>query len=87
MFYYGTSNCGPWNPDYRREWGEVDLDEIGGLIGYRNNYCASILARDGDSGELVWAYNLTPQDQWDLDEPGANILVDLQINGRQRRAL
>jgi PQQ-dependent dehydrogenase (methanol/ethanol family) len=87
LFYYGTSNCGPWNPDYRREWGKVELDEIGGLIGYRNNYCASILARDGDTGELVWAYNLTPQDQWDLDEPGANILVDLQINGRQRRAL
>src|SRR5262245_56217214 len=87
IFYYGTSNCGPWNPDYRRKWGEVDMDERGGVRSYRNNYCSSILARDADSGDLVWAYNVTPQDQWDLDEPNANILVDLQINGRMRKAL
>lgn len=87
LFYYGTSNCGPWNPDYRREWGVVELDEQGGLTGYRNNYCASILARDADSGELIWAYNVTPQDQWDLDEPSAMVLMDLEIDGRQREAL
>ena len=87
LFYYGTSNCGPWNPDYRREPGRVDLDARGGLTTYRNNYCASILARDGNTGELVWAYNLTPQDGWDLDEPSAGIIVDLQINGRLRRTL
>ena len=87
LFYYGTSNCGPWNPDYRREWGVVELDEDGGLTGFRNNYCSSILARDADSGELIWAYNVTPQDQWDLDEPSANILVDLEIDGQPRKAL
>jgi len=87
IFYYGTSNCGPWNPDYRREWGKVDLDERGGLKSYRNNYCSSILARDADSGELVWAYNATPQDSWDLDEPSAGMLVDLQINGRLRKTI
>jgi PQQ-dependent dehydrogenase (methanol/ethanol family) len=87
LFYYGTSNCGPWNPDYRRQFGKVDLDEHGGLKTYKNNYCASILARDADSGELVWAYNVTPQDGWDLDEPSAGILIDLQINGRMRKTL
>ena len=87
LFYYGTSNCSPWNPDYRREWGVVELDEQGGLTGYRNNYCSSILARDADSGDLIWAYNVTPQDQWDLDEPSANIIVDLEIDGRLRKAL
>jgi len=87
LFYYGTSNCSPWNPDYRRKWGEVDLDSRGGMATYRNNYCSSILARDADSGELVWAYNLTPQDAWDLDEPSAGILVDLQIGGRMRKTL
>ena len=87
LFYYGTSNCSPWNPDYRRKWGEVDLDSRGGMATYRNNYCSSILARDADSGELVWAYNLTPQDAWDLDEPSAGILVDLQIGGRTRKTL
>jgi PQQ-dependent dehydrogenase (methanol/ethanol family) len=87
LFYYGTGNCGPWNPDYRRKPGVIDLDEKGGLITYRNNYCASLLARDADSGELVWAYNLTPQDGWDLDEPSAALIVDLQINGRLRKTL
>src|SRR6185295_9837355 len=87
LFYYGTSNCSPWNPDYRRKWGEVDLDARGGLATYRNNYCSSILARDADSGELVWAYNLPPQDAWDLDERSAGIIVDLQIGGRMRKTL
>ncbi len=87
LFYYGTANCGPWNPDYRRPWGVVELDEDGGLTSFRNNYCASILARDADSGELIWAYNVTPQDQWDIDEPGLNILVDLEIEGRLRQTL
>jgi lanthanide-dependent methanol dehydrogenase len=87
LFYYGTSNCSPWNPDYRREWGKVDLDARGGMATYRNNYCSSILARDADSGELVWAYNLTPQDSWDLDEPSAGIVLDLQIGGRMRKTL
>src|SRR6185369_8545111 len=87
LFYYGTGNCGPWNPDYRRKFGTIDLDEKGGLATYRNNYCASMLARDADSGELVWAYNVTPQDGWDLDEPSAGIIIDLQINGRTRKTL
>jgi len=86
-FYYGTSNCGPWNPDYRRKFGSIDLDEKGGLATYKNNYCASVLARDADSGELLWAYNLTPQDGWDLDEPSAFLVVDLQIGGRLRKTL
>jgi outer membrane protein assembly factor BamB len=40
LFYYGTSNCGPWNPDYRRKFGSIDLDEKGELTSYKNNYCA-----------------------------------------------
>ena len=30
---------------------------------------------------------MTPQDQWDLDEPNANVLVDLEIDGQTRKAL
>ncbi|MCC6736748.1 MAG: PQQ-binding-like beta-propeller repeat protein [Bauldia sp.] len=81
IFHYSTGNCGPWNPDYRREWGVVTLDERGGLIDYRNNWCASQLARDATTGELVWAYNITPADNWDIDEPLITPLVDLEING------
>src|SRR5690606_28491906 len=58
-FYYSTGNCGPWNPDYRREWGVVTLDEDGGLADYQNNWCASTLARDATDGHLIWAFNNT----------------------------
>src|SRR5690606_12045768 len=65
-------------------WGVVNLDENGGLIDYRNNWCASQLARDGATGELIWAYNMTPADNWDLDEPIMNPLVDIEIGGELR---
>jgi PQQ-dependent dehydrogenase (methanol/ethanol family) len=87
MFYYSTGNCGPWNPDYRREFGKVDLDANGGLKDYRNNYCASMMARDATTGELIWAYNMNPQDSWDLDEPLTSPLVDLTIDGKLHKAV
>ena len=82
LFYYGTSNCGPWNADYRR-----DPATAPGFDEYPNKYCASLLARDATTGELVWAYSLTPQDQWDYDEIGQNFLIDLVINGELRKTL
>ncbi|MGD9740511.1 MAG: PQQ-binding-like beta-propeller repeat protein [Bauldia sp.] len=85
IFHYSTGNCGPWNPDYRREWGVVNLDENGGLADYQNNWCASQIARNATTGELVWAYNITPADPWDLDEPLITPLVDLEINGTMRQ--
>ena len=81
VFHYSTGNCGPWNPDYRREWGVITLDENGGLDDYRNNYCASAMARDATTGELIWAYNITPADPWDIDEPLINQLVDIDMDG------
>ncbi len=81
MFYYSTGNCGPWNPDYRREWGVVNLDENGGLIDYRNNWCAGQMARDATTGELIWAYGITPADPWDIDEPIPTPLVDIDLDG------
>jgi PQQ-dependent dehydrogenase (methanol/ethanol family) len=76
MFYYGTGNCGPWNPDYRREWGVVNLDENGGLADYLNNFCASTMARDATTGELIWAFNQVPADPWDLDMTTPHPLID-----------
>ena len=36
---------------------------------------------------MIWAYNVTPQDQWDLDEVSAAVLVDVEMGGETRRAL
>lgn len=82
LFYYGTANCSPWNPDYRR-----DPATAPGLDVYTSKYCASLLARDATTGELVWAYSHTPQDQWDLDEPGQNIIATVRIDGQDVRAI
>src|SRR5690606_24702103 len=58
-----------------------------GLEQYTNKYCASEMARDATTGELIWAYSYTPQDQWDFDEPGQAFVIDLEINGQLRKAL
>jgi PQQ-dependent dehydrogenase (methanol/ethanol family) len=78
MFFYGTGNCGPWNPDYRREWGVLDLDENGGLATFQNNWCAATMARDATTGELIWAYANTPGDPWDLDVPLIHPLIEYE---------
>lgn len=85
LVHYNTGNCGPWNPDYRREWGVVTLDADGTLGEFKNNYCASHIARDGTNGQMVWAYNIVPADPWDLDQPLITPLVDFEVNGATRK--
>jgi PQQ-dependent dehydrogenase (methanol/ethanol family) len=72
LIYHGTSNPGPWNADQRP--GD-------------NKWTSSIFARDPDNGEVRWAYQFTPHDMWDYDGVNENILVDLPIGGRTRKAL
>jgi PQQ-dependent dehydrogenase (methanol/ethanol family) len=72
LLYHGTSNPGPWNQDQRP--GD-------------NKWTTAIIARDPDTGDMVWAYQPTPHDMWDYDAVNENILVDLPINGVVRKAL
>jgi PQQ-dependent dehydrogenase (methanol/ethanol family) len=72
LIYHGTSNPGPWNENQRA--GD-------------NKWTASILARDADTGEMVWAFQVTPHDMWDYDAVNENILVDLPVKGQMRKAL
>ena len=85
LIHYSTGNCEPENPDYRREWGKIDLDANNGVKSYSNNWCVSQMARSATTGELVWAYQFTPQDTWDLDQPLITPLVDLNIGGQMRK--
>ena len=57
-------NPGPWNGNQRP--GD-------------NKWSAAIIARDADTGEMVWAFQPTPHDMWDYDAVNENILVDLPI--------
>jgi PQQ-dependent dehydrogenase (methanol/ethanol family) len=72
LIFYGTANPGVWNPDLRP--GD-------------NKWACSIIARDPDTGEAKWAYQIVPHDSWDYDEIMENVLVDMAIGGRMRKLL
>jgi len=72
LVYYGTGNPGVWNPDMRK--GD-------------NKWGASIFARNPDTGEAAWVYQLTPHDGWDYDAVNESIVVDLKIKGVTRQAV
>ncbi|MFL5615035.1 MAG: PQQ-dependent dehydrogenase, methanol/ethanol family [Gemmatimonadaceae bacterium] len=72
LIYYGTSNPGPWNQDQRP--GD-------------NKWTSTLFARDPDTGDAVWADQLTPHDLWDYDAVNESILVDLPVNGATRKVL
>jgi lanthanide-dependent methanol dehydrogenase len=72
LIYYGTANPGCWNPDGRP--GD-------------NKWTAAVFARDGDTGEAVWAYQYNPHDLWDHDEVNEHILLDLTIDGKPQKVL
>jgi PQQ-dependent dehydrogenase (methanol/ethanol family) len=72
LVFYGTANPGVWNPDMRP--GD-------------NLWATSVIARDPDTGQARWAYQLTPHDSWDYDAVNESIPVDLEIGGQVRRVV
>ncbi|PYS70500.1 MAG: PQQ-dependent dehydrogenase, methanol/ethanol family [Acidobacteria bacterium] len=72
LIYYGTANPGPWNPGQRP--GD-------------NKWTCGIFARNADTGEAVWFYQLTPHDQHDYDGVNEQILLDMPLNGSTRKVL
>jgi alcohol dehydrogenase (cytochrome c) len=64
ILYHGTSNPGVWNPDMRP--GD-------------NKWAATIFARNPDTGQALWADQLTPHDGWDFDAVNESIVADLKF--------
>jgi len=85
--YYGTGNPGLWSPGYR--CGEDPLTQSGCNSGkYDNKWSMTIFARKADNGDAVWAYQMTPFDQWDYDGINETILVDMpNVDGTARKTL
>ncbi len=52
-----------------------------------NLYTNSAVAIDVNTGKLVWYYQYLPNDSWDYDEVGVQMLYDLNINGEPRKVL
>jgi lanthanide-dependent methanol dehydrogenase len=72
LIFYGTANPGPWNADERP--GD-------------NKWTAGIFARDADTGEAVWFYQYSQHDLYDYDGVNENLLLELPINGQQRKVV
>lgn len=72
LVYWGTGNGGPWNAEARK--GD-------------NLYICSVLAFRPKTGELVWHFQFSPNDPYDFDAVEVGMLVDMEINGAQRKVL
>ena len=72
LVYYGSGNPSTWNPVQRP--GD-------------NKWSMSLWARDADTGEVKWVYQMTPHDEWDYDGINEVPLVDQKINGKMRKTL
>ncbi|WP_352950290.1 methanol/ethanol family PQQ-dependent dehydrogenase [Mesorhizobium sp. M1050] len=72
LFFHGTGNPGPWNPDLRP--GD-------------NKWTAGIFARDPDTGAAKWFYQWTPHDLHDYDGINEQVLLDMNWQGQPRKVL
>jgi lanthanide-dependent methanol dehydrogenase len=72
LFYYGSGNPGTWNPDQRP--GD-------------NKWSMSIWARNPETGEVRWVYQMTPHDAWDYDGVNEMVLTDQTIGGTTYKTL
>jgi lanthanide-dependent methanol dehydrogenase len=84
IVYYSTGNPGLWSPSYRcskKTHEECNSGE------FDNKWSMTIFARKVDTGEAVFAYQMTPFDQWDYDGVNENILVDMNVDGKDRKTL
>ena len=57
-------------------WGSVQRGTGDGDVLYTN----STLALDADTGEIVWYFQHTPNDEWDLDHPYARLVVETVVS-------
>src|SRR5580704_1571529 len=75
LVYVGTGNAEPWVQKFR---GKTNVDNL---------YTCSILALDVNTGQLKWHYQTVPNDNWDFDSVQQLMILNLQINGRQRKVI
>jgi lanthanide-dependent methanol dehydrogenase len=72
LVFYGSGNPSTWNPVQRP--GD-------------NKWSMSLWARDADTGEVKWVYQMTPHDEWDFDGINEVPLVDQEVNGKMHKTI
>ena len=86
IVYASSGNPGLWSPSYRCGAKPVTQEDCNNGK-WDNKWSMSIFARKVDTGEVVWAYQMTPFDQWDYDGINENMLEDLTVDGKLRKVL
>jgi PQQ-dependent dehydrogenase (methanol/ethanol family) len=67
LMYYGTGNPGTWNPTQRPG---------------KNRWSMTIMARNPETGEAKWVYQMTPHDGWDYDGVNEMVLANVDDHGK-----
>jgi alcohol dehydrogenase (cytochrome c) len=70
-FYQGIGNAGP---DYDVEYRPGD-----------NKWAASVLALSPRDGKIKWGFQYTPNDPYDFDEISEHPIINVKINGEDRK--
>jgi alcohol dehydrogenase (cytochrome c) len=71
--FFSTSNAAPdWNGAERA--GD-------------NEWSASIVAMDAETGKIKWGYQMVHHDLWDFDAPSPTVLMDGEMNGKMVEAV
>ena len=78
LFYYGSGNPSTWNPAQRAGPDGKQIDQ---------KWSMTYFARSPDTGMAAWAYQMTPFDEWDYDGVNESVLIDVNIGGKDRKAL
>jgi quinohemoprotein ethanol dehydrogenase len=75
LLYIGGGNGSPWNADMRSPGGGDNL------------FLGSIVAVRPETGQYVWHFQETPNDDWDFTSTQPIILADINIDGKPRKVL
>ena len=75
LLYIGTGNGSPWNISVRSPQGGDNL------------FLSSIVAVRPKTGEYVWHFQTTPEEQWDYTATQHMILADMEIDGVVRKTI
>ncbi len=62
-------------------------DFYGGHRKGKNLFAESLVAVKAETGELVWYFQVVHHGVWDYDLPAAPALVDVTVDGKERKAL
>lgn len=72
LLFYGTAQPAPWDAEMRANPGGSS----------DNKWSSTIFARNPSTGKAVWAYQVTPHDNWDFDSISESIVATIpSFNG------